>query len=48
MPVDCGLLMLGVGFQLAGGVKIGARAWLQAGCSAGYLVVVGEEVVCAP
>ncbi len=39
---------LGVGVQLAGGVKIGARAWLQAGCSAGYQVVVGEGVVCAP
>lgn len=37
---------LGVGVQLAGGVKIGARAWLQAGCSAGYQVVVGDEVVC--
>lgn len=39
---------LGVGVHLAGGVKIGARAWLQAGCSAGYQVVVGEGVVCAP
>jgi len=39
---------LGVGVQLAGGVKIGARAWLQAGCSAGYQVVLGDEVVCAP
>lgn len=39
---------LGVGVQLAGGVKIGARAWLQAGCSAGYQVVVGDAVVCAP
>lgn len=37
---------LGVGVQLAGGVKIGARAWLQAGCSAGYRVADGE--VCAP
>ncbi|SFH77884.1 transferase hexapeptide (six repeat-containing protein) [Pseudomonas guineae] len=27
---------LGVGVQLAGGVEIAARAWLQAGCSAGY------------
>lgn len=33
---------LGVGVQIAGGVKIGARAWLQAGCCAGYNVVVGE------
>ena|SRR3990167_4187069 len=39
---------LGVGVQLAGGVKVGARAWLQAGCSAGYRVVVGDGVVCAP
>ncbi|WP_339461941.1 acetyltransferase [Pseudomonas sp. EA_105y_Pfl2_R69] len=39
---------LGVGVQLAGGVKIGSRAWLQAGCSAGYQVVVGDGVVCAP
>jgi sugar O-acyltransferase (sialic acid O-acetyltransferase NeuD family) len=39
---------LGVGVQLAGGVSIGARAWLQAGCSAGYQVVVGDGVVCAP
>ncbi|WP_341436672.1 PglD-related sugar-binding protein [Pseudomonas sp. XK-1] len=33
---------LGVGVQLAGGENIGARAWLQAGCSAGYKVVVGD------
>ncbi|WP_313089527.1 acetyltransferase [Pseudomonas sp.] len=39
---------LGVGVQLAGGVKVGARAWLQAGCSAGYRIVVGDGVVCAP
>ncbi|MDA7088500.1 acetyltransferase [Pseudomonas sp. SA3-5] len=39
---------LGVGVQLAGGVKIGAWAWLQAGCSAGYRVVVADGVVCAP
>lgn len=39
---------LGVGVQLAGGVRIAARAWLQAGCSAGYQVVVGDGVVCAP
>jgi sugar O-acyltransferase (sialic acid O-acetyltransferase NeuD family) len=43
-----GFAHLGVGVQLAGGVKIGARAWLQAGCSAGYRVVVGDGVVCAP
>ena len=35
---------IGVGVQLAGGVKIGARAWLQAGCSAGYGVVVADGV----
>ena len=29
-------------------MKIGGRAWLQAGCSAGYQVVLGDEVVCAP
>lgn len=39
---------LGVGVQLAGGVKIGAWARLQAGCSAGYQVVIGDGVVCAP
>lgn len=33
---------LGVGVQIAGGVRVGARAWLQAGCSAGYNVVVPE------
>nr|WP_245399645.1 acetyltransferase [Atopomonas sediminilitoris] len=39
---------LGVGVQLAGGVKIGTRVWLQAGCSAGYRVVVADEMVFAP
>ena len=39
---------LGVGVQLAGGVRIKARAWLQAGCSAGYGVVVPERAVVAP
>lgn len=34
---------LGVGVQIAGGVQIGARAWLQAGCSAGYNVVVPHD-----
>lgn len=34
---------LGVGVQIAGGVRVGARAWLQAGCSAGYHVVVPED-----
>ncbi len=33
---------LGVGVQIAGGVRVGARAWLQAGCCAGYHVVVPE------
>jgi len=37
---------LGVGVQIAGGVYIGARAWLQAGVAAGYRVVVSDgEVV---
>lgn len=31
---------IGVGVQLAGGVRVGARAWLQAGSSCGYHVVV--------
>lgn len=37
---------IGVGVQLAGGVKIGARAWLQAGSCCGYHVQVagGERV----
>jgi sugar O-acyltransferase (sialic acid O-acetyltransferase NeuD family) len=39
---------LGVGVHLAGGVKVGSRAWLQAGCSAGYRVVVEDGAVCAP
>jgi sugar O-acyltransferase (sialic acid O-acetyltransferase NeuD family) len=39
---------LGVGVSLAGGVQVGAQAWLQAGCSAGYAVVVADAVVCGP
>lgn len=39
---------LGVGVLLAGGVSIGAGAWLQAGCCAGYSVVVEENSVIAP
>lgn len=39
---------LGVGVQLAGGVHVKARAWLQAGCSAGYGVVVDAGAVVAP
>jgi sugar O-acyltransferase (sialic acid O-acetyltransferase NeuD family) len=37
---------LGVGVQIAGGVVVGARSWLQAGCCAGYRVVVleGEHI----
>lgn len=34
---------LGVGVQIAGGVHVGARAWLQAGCCAGYHVVVADS-----
>ncbi|QJD58665.1 acetyltransferase [Pseudomonas sp. gcc21] len=36
---------IGVGVQLAGGVRVGARAWLQAGGSCGYGVVVEAGVV---
>lgn len=39
---------LGVGVQIAGGVHVGARAWLQAGCCAGYRVVVADGVVHKP
>jgi sugar O-acyltransferase (sialic acid O-acetyltransferase NeuD family) len=39
---------LGVGVHLAGGVHIKARAWLQAGCSAGYDVVVNEDAILGP
>lgn len=39
---------LGVGVQLAGGVVVKDRAWLQAGCSAGYRVVVGSNAVVGP
>ena len=39
---------LGVGVQLAGGVKVGAAAWLQAGSSCGYNVVVESGVVHGP
>lgn len=39
---------IGVSVQLAGGVKIGARAWLQAGSSCGYGVVVGEGMTFGP
>jgi len=39
---------LGVGVQLSGGVRIGARAWLQAGSCAGYNVVVPDSSVHTP
>lgn len=39
---------LGVGVQLAGGVKVGARAWLQAGSSCGYNVTVEPDVIFGP
>jgi len=43
-----GFAHLGVGVQLAGGVHVKARAWLQAGSSAGYGVVVEADAVVAP
>lgn len=39
---------LGVGVQLAGGVKVGRAAWLQAGSCAGYRVVVADGAVTQP
>lgn len=33
---------IGVGVSLAGGVKVGKAAWLQAGCCAGYFVDVAD------
>lgn len=39
---------LGVGVQLAGGVVIGERAWLQAGSCAGYKVNVLPDTIVAP
>lgn len=39
---------LGVGVQLAGGVIIGDRAWLQAGVCAGYKVNVLPDTIVAP
>ncbi|PRB75433.1 acetyltransferase [Pseudomonas sp. MYb185] len=39
---------IGVGVQLAGGVRVGARAWLQAGSSCGYHVVVEAGVKLGP
>lgn len=39
---------LGTGVHLAGGVKIGQRAWLQAGCCAGYGVIVPNDQVYPP
>ena len=39
---------LGVGVQIAGGVRVGARSWLQAGCCAGYHVEVPEGQLVPP
>jgi sugar O-acyltransferase (sialic acid O-acetyltransferase NeuD family) len=39
---------LGVGVHLAGGVRVGASAWMQAGSSAGYLVEVPAGSVVPP
>lgn len=39
---------LGVGVQLAGGVHVGKSAWMQAGSSAGYGVVVPDEANVLP
>lgn len=39
---------LGVGVHLAGGVKIGSSAWLQAGSCAAQLAVVADGEVCRP
>lgn len=39
---------LGVGVSIAGGVQIGDHAWLQAGCCAGYRVVVSEGALHGP
>lgn len=36
-------LIIGVSF--AGGVRVGAQAWLQADCSAGYAVVIADAIV---
>ncbi|MOA60578.1 hypothetical protein D3C78_1854890 [compost metagenome] len=39
---------LGVGVQIAGGVRIGSRTWLQAGGCAGYNVVVPDGAIFPP
>jgi sugar O-acyltransferase (sialic acid O-acetyltransferase NeuD family) len=39
---------LGVGVHLAGGVRIGTSAWMQAGSSAGYNVEVAPEANILP
>jgi len=39
---------LGVGVHLAGGVRVGASAWMQAGSSAGYRVEVPSGAVVVP
>jgi sugar O-acyltransferase (sialic acid O-acetyltransferase NeuD family) len=42
------LAHLGVGVKIAGGVRVGACAWLQAGCCAGYRVVVADGAQFSP
>ncbi|MEW6996611.1 hypothetical protein AADZ86_02735 [Colwelliaceae bacterium BS250] len=39
---------IGVGVNLAGGVKVGKSVWLQAGCSAGYFVEVADDELVPP
>lgn len=39
---------IGVGVQLAGGVRVGARAWLQADSSCGYHVIVDAGAKLGP
>ncbi|MNQ93431.1 putative acetyltransferase EpsM [compost metagenome] len=42
------LAHLGVGVSIAGGVRVGACAWLQAGCCAGYQVAVPDGALYGP
>lgn len=39
---------IGVGVNLAGGVKVGKAAWVQAGCSAGYNVEIDDKELITP
>jgi len=39
---------IGVGVNLAGGVKVGKDAWLQAGCCAGYNIIIEAGIVYLP